>query len=140
MVSKITVATFFFVTLLYLRTASIIQLDPWSEQDLFNSRTLPYVYGSCLLISVFFIAINATDVKLSFNPNSAKLTLVIFSLLAFLSILQLLGLWISLGFLILSNMVILGHRKPLSLISLSFAFPLICWLVVERGLGISIPI
>ena len=140
MVSKITVATFFFITLLYLWTASIIQLDPWSEQDLFNSRTLPYVYGSCLLISVFFIAMNATDVKLNFNANAKKLTFIILSLLAFLSILQFLGLWFSLGFLILSNMLILGQRKPFSLISLSFAFPLICWLVVEKGLGISIPI
>ena len=140
MVSKITVATFFFVTLLYLWTASIIQLDPWSEQDLFNSRTLPYVYGSCLLISVFFTAMNTTEVKLNFNANAAKLTFVIFSLLTFLYILQLLGLWFSLGFLILSNMLILGQRKPFSLISLSFAFPFICWLVVEKGLGISIPI
>ena len=78
MVSKITVATLFFITLLYLWTASIIQLDPWSEQDLFNSRTLPYVYGSCLLISVFFIAMNTTDVKLNFNSNATKLTFVIF--------------------------------------------------------------
>ncbi len=72
--------------------------------------------------------------------NAIKLGSIVSSLLIFLFLLELLGLWICLGLLILSNMIILGQRKPVPTISMSFAFPFICWLAVEKGLGITIPL
>ncbi len=140
MFSKITTATLLYVAVLYLWMTSAIHLDPWSEQDLFNSKTLPYLYGLGLLISVFFIAQDKIDTTWKFNANAIKLGSTVSSLLIFLLLLELLGLWICLGLLILSNMIILGKRKPVLTISISFAFPFICWLTVEKGLGITIPI
>ena len=140
MFSKITAATLLCVAVLYLWMTSDIHLDPWSEKDLFNSRTLPYLYGLGLLISVFFIAQDKIDTTWKFNANAIKLGSIVSSLLIFLSLLELLGLWICLGLLISSNMIILGQRKPVPTISISFAFPFICWLTVEKGLGITIPI
>ena len=140
MFSKITAAILLCVALLYLWMASVIHLDPWTEQDLFNSRTLPYLYGLGLLISVFFIAQDKIDTAWKFNATAIKLGSIVCSLLIFLFLLDLLGLWICLGLLILSSMIILGQRKPVPTISISFAFPFICWLTVEKGLGITIPI
>ena len=140
MFSKITAATLVCAAMLYLWMTSAIRLDPWSEQDLFNSRTLPYLYGLGLLISVFFIAQDKIDTTWKFNANTIKLGFIVSSLLIFLFLLELLGLWICLGLLILSNMIILGERKPVPTISISFVFPFICWLTVEKGLGITIPI
>ena len=140
MFSKITAATLLCVAVLYLWMTSAIRLDPWSEQDLLNSRTLPYLYGLSLLISALFIAQDKIDKSWKFNANAIKLGSIVSSLLIFLFLLELLGLWICLGLLILSNMIILGQRKPVPTISMSFAFPFICWLTVEKGLGITIPI
>ena len=140
MFSKITAATLLCVAMLYLWMTSAIRLDPWSEQDLLNSRTLPYLYGLSLLISVLFIAQDKIYRSWKFNANAIKLGSIVSSLLIFLFLLELLGLWICLGLLILSNMIILGQRKPVPTISVSVAFPLICWLTVEKGLGITIPI
>ena len=133
-------ATLLCVAVLYLWMASAIHLDPWSEQDLFNSRTLPYLYGLGLLISVFFVVADKLNTTLKFNTNAMKLGYVVSSLLIFLFLLEFFGLWICLGLLIFSNMIILGKRKPFPTISISFIFPLICWLTVEKGLGITIPI
>lgn len=140
MFSKITAATLLCVAVLYLWMTSAIRLDPWSEQDLINSRTLPYLYGLSLLISVLFIAQDKIDTAWKFNANAIKLGSIISSLLIFLFLLELLGLWICLGLLILSNMIILGQRKPVPTISVSFAFPFISWLIIEKGLAITIPI
>ena len=140
MFSKITAAALLSVAVLYLWMTSAVHLDPWSEQDLFNSRTLPYLYGLGLLISVFFIAQDKIDTTSKFNANAIKLGSIVGSLLIFLFLLEPLGLWICLGLLILSNMIILGQRKPVPTISISFAFPFICWLTVGQGLGITIPI
>ena len=140
MFSKITAAALLCVAVLYLWMTSAIRLDPWSEQDLLNSRTLPYLYGLSLLISALFIAQDKIDKSWKFNANAIKLGSIVSSLLIFLFLLELLGLWICLGLLILSNMIILGQRKPVPTISISFAFPLICWLTVAKGLGITIPI
>ena len=140
MFSKITAATLLCVAMLYLWMTSAIRLDPWSEQDLINSRTLPYLYGLSLLISVLFIAQDKIDTAWKFNANAIKLGSIVSSLLIFLFLLELLGLWICLGLLILSNMIILGQRKPVPTISVSFAFPFISWLIIEKGLAITIPI
>ena len=140
MFPKITAATLLCVALLYLWMTSAIHLDPWSEQDLFNSRTLPYLYGLGLLISVLFLAANKVNTTWKFNASAMRLGSIVSSLLLFLFLLDFLGLWICLGLLILSNMIILGKRKPFPAISISFIFPLLCWLTVEKGLGITIPI
>ena len=140
MFSKITAVTLLSLALLYLWMASAIHLDPWSEQDLFNSRTLPYLYGLGLLISVLFVAANKANTTWKFNANAIRLGCIVSSLLLFFFLLEFLGLWICLGLLVLSNMIILGKRTPFPTISISFIFPLICWLTVEKGLGITIPI
>ena len=93
-----------------------------------------------MLISALFIAQDKIDTSWKFNANAIKLGSIVSSLLIFLFLLELLGLWICLGLLILSNMIILGQRKPVPTISISFAFPFICWLTVEKALGITIPI
>ena len=140
MFSKVTAATLLCVAVLYLWMASAIHLDPWSEQDLFNSRTLPYLYGLGLLISVFFVVADKLNTTWKFNASAMRLGSIVSSLLLFLFLLDFLGLWICLGLLILSNMIILGKREPFPAISISFIFSLVCWLTVEKGLGITISI
>ena len=40
----------------YVLLTSQIVLDPWSEMDAINSRTLPYLYGTGLMLCAFMLA------------------------------------------------------------------------------------
>ena len=121
-----------------METASI-PVDPWSEDDLMNSRSLPYFYAlslmACLLVSVFH-----EHVQINLNQNSIKLFRILAVLGLILFLLKSLGLWLSLAILIAANMYILGYKKPVSLIAISMTFPILGWFIVEKMLTVVIPI
>ena len=116
-----------------------ISLDPWSEDDLMNSRSLPYFYVlclmACLLASVF-----QEHVQINLNNNSLKLFKILTVLGLFIFLLKSLGLWISLALLIAANMYILDYKRPVSLIAISTTFPILGWVIVEKMLMVVIPI
>ena len=139
MIPRITILALLAFSGIYLYETISITLDPWGEDDLMNSRTLPYLYSVCLVACL--IAHGYRDrVKVSINGNYKKLFMILISLGLFAYFLDMLGLWISLALLIAANMFILGHKQPLSLVSISIMFPTLGWLIVEKAMAIVIPI
>ena len=139
MIPRITIFALLTFSGIYLYETMSIPLDPWGEDDLMNSRTLPYLYGVCLVACL--IAHGYLDsAKVSLKGHYKKLFMILISLGLFAYFLDMLGLWISLALLIAANMSILGHKKPLSLVSISLIFPTLGWLIVEKAMAIVIPI
>ena len=126
------------LTLAYLVLAREIPLDPWSAQELVNSRTLPTLYagvmGLVLLRLLFAAPPGGRD------PRHAGRAMTLTGLvLGFAIALGHLGLWVPLGGLLLSALLVMGERRPALLAGLSAGIPLAGWLLVERWLGVYVP-
>jgi len=137
--SKITSLFLLFFAGMYLIETTSIPLDPWSEDDLMNSRSLPYFYGLCLLACVL-VSVFHEHAAINLNNNFLKLMKILMALGLFLFFITSLGLWVSLALLIAANMYILDYKRPVPLIAISLIFPVLGWLVVERILTVVIPI
>ena len=124
---------------IYLIETTSIPIDSWSEDDLLNSRSLPYFYGLSLLVCILLSAFHE-HAQVNLNDNSLKLIKILMVLGLFLLFLKSLGLWVSLALLIAANIHILGYKRPVPLIAISIIFPILGWLVVERILTVVITI
>ncbi|HIG43572.1 MAG: tripartite tricarboxylate transporter TctB family protein [bacterium] len=122
----------------YIYFAGEIPLDFWSEEEVFNARTMPYMIGTCsILCSALLIAMPSTH----FNWNAlrglnwfpAGLLLVMLSLYGLL--LEDLGFVIATTLLLLISFAMLGERKITRMVSISLGLALGFWLLMDQ-LGI----
>jgi hypothetical protein len=123
----------------YILLTSQIMLDPWSEMDTINSRTLPYLYGSGLMLCAFSL-IWQKPKEVAFSQRLLPLMLVCLVIVAFIILLPYLGLWWSLSVLLLLNMLVMGERRLHILFGASMSVPLVGWALVERLLEMVIPL
>ena len=123
----------------YVLLTSQIVLDPWSEMDAINSRTLPYLYGTGLMLCAFMLAWQQPN-KVEVSPRLLPLALVCLMIITFIILLPYTGLWWALGALLLLNMLIMGERRLPILLGMSISVPLVGWALVEQVLEMVIPL
>ena len=121
-----------------LLTSQIV-LDPWSEMDAINSRTLPYLYGTGLMLCAFMLAWQQPN-KVAVSRRLLPLALVCLAIITFIILLPYTGLWWALGALLLLNMLIMGERRLSILLGASISVPLVGWALVEQLLEMVIPL
>ena len=139
MFSKITPIFLTVFAIFYLNETTNIPIDQWSEADLMNSRSLPYLYGALLLFCLF-LSLKQKNQEAQLSFRSKKLALILISLILFLGSLPYLSFWLSLSLLLAANMFILGQRKPIAILTTAVFIPTTCWLIIEKGLQIVLPI
>ena len=123
----------------YVLLASQIVLDPWSEMDAINSRTLPYLYGSGLMLCAFSLVWQQPN-KVALSPRLLPLAVVCLVITTFIIFLPYTGLWWGLGGLLMLNMLIMGERRIPILLSISASVPFVGWALVEQLLEMVIPL
>ena len=123
----------------YVLLTSQIALDPWSEMDAINSRTLPYLYGTGLMLCAFMLAWQQPN-KVEVSPRLLPLAAVCLVIITFIILLPYTGLWWALGALLLLNMLIMGERRLPILLGMSISVPLVGWALVEQVLEMVIPL
>ena len=123
----------------YVLLTSQIALDPWSEMDAINSRTLPYLYGTGLMLCAFMLAWQQPN-KVEVSRRLLPLALVCLVIITFIILLPYTGLWWALGALLLLNMLIMGERRLPILLGMSISVPLVGWALVEQVLEMVIPL
>ena len=123
----------------YVLLTSQIVLDPWSEMDAINSRTLPYLYGTGLMLCAFMLAWQQPN-KVKVSRRLLPLASVCLVIITFIILLPYTGLWWALGALLLLNMLIMGERRLSILLGTSISVPLVGWALVEQLLEMVIPL
>ena len=123
----------------YVLLTSQIVLDPWSEMDAINSRTLPYLYGTGLMLCAFMLTWQQPN-KVEVSPRLLPLAAVCLVIITFIILLPYTGLWWALGALLLLNMLIMGERRLPILLGMSISVPLVGWALVEQVLEMVIPL
>ena len=123
----------------YVLLTSQIVLDPWSEMDAINSRTLPYLYGTGLMLCAFMLAWQQPN-KVEVSRRLLPLAAVCLVIITFIILLPYTGLWWALGALLLLNMLIMGERRLPILLGMSISVPLVGWALVEQVLEMVIPL
>ena len=123
----------------YVLLTSQIVLDPWSEMDAINSRTLPYLYGTGLMLCAFMLAWQQPN-KVEVSRRLLPLAAVCLVIITFIILLPYTGLWWALGALLLINMLIMGERRLPILLGTSISVPLVGWGLVEQLLEMVIPL
>ncbi|MDB2595476.1 tripartite tricarboxylate transporter TctB family protein [Pseudomonadales bacterium] len=123
----------------YVLLTSQIALDPWSEMDAINSRTLPYLYGTGLMLCAFMLTWQQPN-KVEVSPRLLPLAAVCLVIITFIILLPYTGLWWALGALLLLNMLIMGERRLPILLGMSISVPLVGWALVEQVLEMVIPL
>lgn len=126
------------VTLAYLALARQIPLDPWSAQELVNSRTLPTLYGVLLAVILSLLLFRAAPSVRA--PRHVGRAVALFAVAAaFVWAVPRVGLWMALAPMLVAALLVMGERRPVPVVTLSAAIPGLGWLVVERLLGIHVP-
>ncbi len=120
----------------YLWQTSQIPLDPWSQDEPFTSRTLPYVYGALLVILGGIVSFRTEPIPAL--RDQGRTIVLLLSVVAFAWLLGLVGLWWSLGLLLLTCLLVMGERRPWIVAGVSAAIPLVGWLLIERLLGLQL--
>ncbi len=123
----------------YVLLASQIVLDPWSEMDAINSRTLPYLYGTGLMLCAFCLVWQQPN-RVAVSRRLLPLALVCLVIITFIILLPYTGLWGALGGLLMLNMLLMGERRIAMLLSISLGVPLAGWALVEQLLEMVIPL
>ena len=123
----------------YVLLTSQIVLDPWSEMDAINSRTLPYLYGTGLMLCAFMLTWQQPN-KVEVSRRLLPLAAVCLVIITFIILLPYTGLWWALGALLLLNMLIMGERRLPILLGMSISVPLVGWALVEQVLEMVIPL
>ncbi len=122
----------------YLYFAGDIPLDFWSEEEVFNARSMPYLIGSCgIICSVLLIAapgpvFNWSRIR-ELNWLPALLLLVTTSIYGL--VLESLGFLVSTSLLLTIAFAILGERKWLKMTAIAIGIAVIFWLLMD-ALGI----
>lgn len=127
----------------YLIATTQIALDPWSEADAFNSRTLPYLYGTLLTVGLIGLLLKSYFQKTTspaLPTNLTALCLLLAAAIVFVLVLPYLGFWIALSGLLGTGIVILGERRWWAVTGVAAAMPVSGWLIIEYALGIVIPL
>ncbi len=125
------VALFFlviFVVYGYLTTS--IPLDFWSEEDVFNARSLPYlVSGSGILICALLLLVPSPstdwDALRGLRWGPAILLLIAMSLYG--TLIEFLGFIAATLLFLVGSYLILGERRPLAMILASIPLVLGFW-------------
>ena len=125
-------------TVAYLVLARQIPLDPWSAQELVNSRTLPTLYAG-LMILVLLRLLFAPPPGARHPHQSAQASILVVLTGVFTAALPAFGLWVPLGALLLAALLVMGERRWAPLAGLAAGIPLVGWLVVEHWLGVYVP-
>jgi hypothetical protein len=125
-------------TLAYLALARQIPLDPWSAQELVNSRTLPTVYGSLLALTLVLLLLRAAP-RVRFPQHTGQAAGLLAASVAFVGLLPVIGVWVALGLLLVGAFLIMGERRPGPVVALGVGIPAFGWLAVEKLLGIYVP-
>ena len=123
----------------YVLLTSQIALDPWSEIDAINSRTLPYLYGTGLMLCVFSLVWQKPNI-VAVSRRLLPLALVCLVIITFVIFLPYTGLWWGLGGLLMLNMLIMGERRIPILLIISSSVPVVGWALVEQLLEMVIPL
>ncbi len=123
----------------YVLLTSQIALDPWSEIDAINSRTLPYLYGTALMLCVFSLVWQKPNI-VAVSRRLLPLALVCLVIITFVIFLPYTGLWRGLGGLLMLNMLIMGERRIPILLIISLSVPFVGWALVEQLLEMVIPL
>ena len=123
----------------YVLLTSQIALDPWSEIDAINSRTLPYLYGTALMLCVFSLVWQKPNI-VAVSRRLLPLALVCLVIITFVIFLPYTGLWWGLGGLLMLNMLIMGERRIPILLIISSSVPVVGWALVEQLLEMVIPL
>jgi uncharacterized BrkB/YihY/UPF0761 family membrane protein len=125
-------------TLAYLALARRIPLDAWSAEELINSRTLPTVYGALLAATLVVLLLGrAPAVRV---PQHVGRAAALFALSGgFVWLVPILGVWIALGMMLIGAFLVMGERRPETVVSLGVGIPAFGWLAVEHLLGIYVP-
>jgi len=127
----------------YLALTAQIVLDPWSETESFTSRTMPYIYGTLLtacLLALFFRSFAVAKPASADKQGLSSLALLLMALVGFVVLLPLVGLWLGLSILLGTSILVLGERRWWAITAVSLTVPLIGWMAIEWGLGITIPL
>lgn len=127
------------IAFVYLFLTSQIALDPWSESDGFNSRTLPYVYGIALAVCAVAMLLRSPPV-VARPHNLATLAYLVVGVVILLLLLPLIGLWFALFFFLGGAVMVLGERRWWAVAAIAVSVPLVGWVLVELLLGIVIPL
>ncbi len=129
------------VTVGYLTLARRIPLDPWSAEELVNSRTLPTLFGSLLTLVLLGLLFTQPPGALRFGsrPQGIRLFALVALLGSFIALLQYAGIWLAMTALLLAALLIMGERRLPWLVALSVGIPFGGWLLVERWLGVYVP-
>ena len=129
------------VTVGYLTLARQIPLDPWSAQELVNSRTLPTLFGSLLTLVLLGLMFTPPPgvVRFGTGPQGIRLVALFALLGSFIGLVQYAGIWLALAALLLAALLIMGERRVRWLLALPVGIPVGGWLLVERWLGVYVP-
>ena len=124
------------VGVVYLWQTSEIPLDPWSQDEPFTSRTLPYVYGVLLVILGRIVSFKTEPIPAI--RDQGRTIVLLLSVVAFAWLLGWVGLWWSLVLLLLTCLLVMGERRPWIVAGVSAAIPLVGWLLIEQLLGLQL--
>ena len=139
MIYRSILASLFAIGAGYVLLTSQIALDPWSEIDAINSRTLPYLYGTALMLCVFSLVWQKPNI-VAVSRRLLPLALVCLVIITFVIFLPYTGLWWGLGGLLMLNMLIMGERRIPILLIISLSVPFVGWALVEQLLEMVIPL
>ena len=129
---------FLLLTTLYIYFTGDIQLDFWSEDEVFNARSMPYIFGGAgLVCSMLLIFLPSPQfdwqplASLSWKP--AILLLITTSLFGL--IIEVLGFLVASSLFLFCAFAILGERKWIKMATVGFGLTFGFWLLMGK-LGI----
>ena len=121
----------------YTLLAANIELDSWSQDETINSKTLPIIYGATFTILCIPLLFQKSKNK-AVPKFATRLAPLIAIIVIFGTLIPYVGLWISLVFLLIFSLIVLGERRATVLL-LAPLFTALCgYLLIEIGLNIYI--
>ena len=122
---------------IYTLLAANIELDSWSQDETINSKTLPIIYGATFTILCIPLLFQKSKDK-TVPKFATRLAPLIAIIVIFGTLIPYVGLWISLVFLLIFSLIVLGERRATVLL-LAPLFTALCgYLLIEIGLNIYI--
>lgn len=135
MTQRILPAVLIVVGAAYLWFALEIPLDPWSEAEAINSRTLPMAYGVILMVLCLPLLLRGVSIELN-TKRLSRLGLIGAAIAGFAVLLPAIGIWPALMALLIVSLLIMGERRVWLICSAPVATGLLGWIIIEWGLGI----
>lgn len=142
MTRRITPLAFLALAIAYGWTASRIELDPWSAEEAFNARTLPFIYAVLLaLLCLPFLVrgMQAQGETAQSRPDWRgwrTAGLIAAAVVGFGLLIPFSGLWPATVLLLAASLLATGERRWLVVLGAPTGLALLGWLVVEKLLGV----